>query len=188
MQDFVQIIKTKSLVIMGGHSVEREMAVTRVKSGWRGTGKCGVFQLADHIKDSDRFIRSVVKTFPVTSPLKGVTKEQMGWDQVNDYFLEWPHELKYNSVLIVIPECHSLYKNDPEYFQSVMQHFFTYANWLQWTNRCDLKIMVTLEEKIDRKCILDDNGYNYSRLPVYFKPSPGRKSLKFDELIRVIEK
>ena len=85
MKDIRTVLQSKSLIVTGGNYDLRQECVDKIKTNWKvSPGKSDVFVLKEGIKNSDQFIKAIVKSLPVTSPLKGVKKEQMGWDQVND--------------------------------------------------------------------------------------------------------
>lgn len=184
MKDPAEIIKKKSILICGGTPDQREHALGRVRKGWKGRGKSDVFTLKKGIKDADDFIEAVRKSFPVTSPLKGVTKDMMGFNQINDYFLEWPHELAYDSCLIIIPDFHKLAESDPEYFFGKLDHFFNYANMYQHAGCCDMRIVMTFQKPIPELASrINLRPYH----PPYLPQTPGGRFLTTGEMIEVMD-
>lgn len=176
MKDVKTIIQNKSLILSGGNRDFRMETIDKIKSSWKVIpGRSEVFVLKENIKNSDQFIKAVVKCLPVTSPLKGVKKEQMGWDQVNDYFMEWPHELKYDSALIIIPELYSYYKDDKELFFAHLKRILYYANLYYVVGACNLKLMVTLECAIPE--LESSLSANVVTIPSYLKKVNSAKSM-----------
>ena len=74
MKDLTRAIKENSVILAGGTYEIRTDWVNRVRNSWRQKGKSDVFILKENISDSKQFIKAVVRSLPVTSPLKGATK------------------------------------------------------------------------------------------------------------------
>jgi hypothetical protein len=89
LKDLKTLIKTRSIFLTGGSAELREELVKSITDSWPRTSTSSAFTLKANSKNAVKFIESIRKTLPVTSPLKGYTKEMMGFDQIKDYWLEW---------------------------------------------------------------------------------------------------
>jgi len=150
----MELIKTKNIILYGGSYEARRDNVGRIQEAFLKKWPTGlVFTLSEHLGSSERYLKSARKEFPVKSKLKGQGKHDMGYDQLNDSYLDWISDL--NCVLIILPEFDKLYRKEPEYFYQVIGEYL--AKGQSVGNSKVIRFLMTLA----KECTID-----ISRIPV----------------------
>lgn len=183
MKDVARLLKDKSVVLVGGPRELREELVAKCKAGWKGAPKTGVYSVKAGLKTADKFLYAVARDVPITSPL-GLAGEDMSLDQINDYWLEWPHEREFTSALVIIPEIGGLAKADPRFVGEKIGHMLGYQNMYQLAGRCELRFLLTSETQLPLDAARGRTDVQV--LPSYFKAGPGRRSKDFDTLVEQV--
>jgi hypothetical protein len=145
--ELVDILKTKSVLLLGGSLESREGLVSRTREGWRRPGKTGVFTLKSGLKTNTAVLKAFARDLPITSPLK-LPGSEMSLDAINDYWLEWPAERQYDSALIIWPEVQVFAGSEPEDFCRHLATFLRYMNLLRVAGKTELRLLVTSRDDV----------------------------------------
>jgi len=150
----MELITTKNIILYGGSSEARRESVGRIQEAFlKKWPSSSVFTLSEHLGSSEKYLKSARKEFPVKPKLKGQNKYDMGYDQLNDSYLDWISDFK--SVLIILPEFDKLYRKEPEYFYQVIGDYL--AKGQSVGNRTVIRFLMTLAK---------ERAIDISRIPV----------------------
>lgn len=166
-----QIIKNRSVILSGGTYEDRVRLIKEFKSVFLKELRGDVFILREGMRDAQKFLKSARNEFPIVPPVKGISKSQMSYSELEDYHLEWISQFK--NVLVVIPEIYKLYENDPDYFFELLGFYLSKQHTFSGKNR--FRFLMTSGERIAKE---------FDRIPVLIGGARklSEKDLEFIEL------
>ena len=180
-----KLVATHSAIVCAKSVDTRDAEIAAAKIGFQSAfprGKTGVFTLKPNVKTDDDFLAALPAKLPLTSPL-GIEGSDMSLDQINDYWLEWPHERNFDAALIVWPDAHALVAGDPRFFYEQVRGLLYVSNQLHVAGLTALRFVLISKTTISLAS-LDAQRIELFGMPSYWKKKNAPKTMA--ELVTVL--
>jgi hypothetical protein len=111
----MELIVEKNIILCGGTDEQHQQLTIQIRDSFLKKWPVSrVFTLKEHIRTSEKFLKSVREQFPIKPLLPNQKKEELILDQIEKCYLHWLADFR--AALIIIPEMDRLLKREPEYF------------------------------------------------------------------------